>query len=184
MSEHYTPSASIEEKLQVNRAGRITRGQRTPIIIAALISTVGLICPATMLFSILASLTASPTLLRASTFGAAAWIFLGIISFISFLLFGAILYVNARMFLPEALNPRPVKWEKAPLKIKLAERERPEMPLSYIVGDYSFAPFVAPEEIPLERDREYVVYYTPRSRLLLSIAPTDQDESKNWLPEF
>jgi hypothetical protein len=184
MTEHYTPSPSIEEKLLVNRAGKLTRGQRTPIIIAAFISTIGLICPATMLFTILASLTASPTLLRASTFGAVAWIVLGIVSLISFVFLGAVLFVNARMFLPEAFNSRPVRWEKAPLKLKLAERERPEMPLSYIIGDYSFAPFVAPEEVPLERDREYIVYYTPRSRLLLSIAPTDQKQSEDWLPTF
>ena len=184
MSEHYVPSPSIEEKLKVNRTGHLTRGQRTPIIVAAFVSTAGLICPATMLFAILASLTASPALLSASTFGAVAWVVLGIISLISFLFFGAVLFVNARMFLPEAFSPRPVKWEKAPLQLKLSERERPEMPLSYIVGDYSFAPFVAPDEIPLERDREYIVYYTPRSRLLLSIAPTDQEESTNWLPEF
>lgn len=155
-----------------------------PIIIAAFLSTVGLLCPATMMFAVLASLTASPALLSASTFGAVAWVVLGLVSLISFLFFAAVLFVNARMFLPEAFSSRPVKWEKAPLELKLTERERPEMPLSYIVGSYSFAPFVAPEEIPLERDREYIVYYTPRSRLLLSIAPTDQEESANWLPEF
>jgi hypothetical protein len=32
--------------------------------------------------------------------------------------------------------------------------------------------------------REYIVYYSSRSRLLLSLAPTDQPESDEWLPQF
>lgn len=182
MPDHYQPSPDIAQKLSLNRAGRITSGQRLPLIIAAIVSTVGLICPLTMLFSIVASLGAG-SILVASTFGWIMWVLLGIGSLLSFLFLAAVLFVNARMFVPEALNPSPVKWSRAPLKIHLAERERPEMPFTYIIGDYSFAPFIPPEEVPLERDREYIVYYTPRSRLLLSIAPTDQAESVNWLPE-
>jgi hypothetical protein len=34
----------------------------------------------------------------------------------------------------------------------------------------------------LQVGREYIVYYSARSRLLLSIAPADQPESTHWLP--
>ena len=47
------------------------------------------------------------------------------------------------------------------------------MPFSYIVGDYSFSPFLVPSEIKMEKGRHYTVYYTAHSRIFLSIESSD-----------
>jgi hypothetical protein len=93
-----------------------------------------------------------------------------------------ILGVNVAMFVPEAFSKSPVRWSQGILEIKEASRERPEMPFVYILGDYSFAPFIPPNEVPMQVGRAYIVYYAARSRMFLSIAPIDQLESKAWLP--
>lgn len=174
---HYTPSPQMADKLTANRQGLLTPTQRAPIIIAAIVTGVGLI--GFSLFGIVALWGFVQTLQYSGFFG------LGLICLtggsLSFLII--VFWVNANMFVPESLNQKPVRWERGKLKIKMASRERPEMPFSYIVGDYSFAPFVAPFEVPLEKGREYIVYYTARSRLLLSLAPLDQSNSQDWLPD-
>lgn len=173
---HYTASPQMADKLSVNRRGELTPTQRAPIVVAAIVTGVGLI--GLTLFGAVALWGFVQSLQYSGFFG------LGLICLtgasLSFLVI--VFWVNARMFVPESLNRHPVRWERGNLKIKMASRERPEMPFSYIVGKYSFAPFVAPDEIPLEKGREYIVYYTARSRLLMSIAPLDQPESKDWLP--
>jgi hypothetical protein len=173
---HYTPSAQMAEKLAANRTGQLTRAQRIPIVIAGLVSSIGLLCPLTVLISSVGIALQGPL------GGAVGAILLGLM-FLSFSFLAGVLWVNARMFLPEALSKTPARWQRGALQIRMASRERPEMPFSYIIGSYSFAPFVPPSEVPLQTGREYVVYYAGRSRVFLSIAPTDQPESKKWLPK-
>ncbi|MCQ3930464.1 MAG: hypothetical protein DPW16_08375 [Chloroflexi bacterium] len=174
-SYHYTPSSQMAEKLTMNRQGKMTRLQRSPIVIAALVSSIGFICPATMLA------TGIGLILRGPSGGILSYFFY-FMMFLSFFFLAGVLWTNASMFLPETFSKKPVRWQRGPLEIKMASRNRPEMPFSFIIGSYSFAPFVVPSEVPMNTGREYIVYYSARSRLLLSIAPTDQPESKNWLP--
>ena len=47
------------------------------------------------------------------------------------------------------------------------------LPFSYIIGNYSFAPYIAPGDVPMRVGAPYVVYYAARSRLLLSLAALD-----------
>lgn len=174
---HYTPSSQMADNLATNRAGHLTKNQKAPILAAAFITGIGLSCSliflATTIYGFLETVNV------AGIFG---WIMLiftgGSISFLT-----VVLWVNARMFIPESLSKSPVKWQLGTLEIKMASRERAEMPFSYIIGNYSFAPFVVPDEVPMQKGREYVVYYTSRSRLLLSIAPTDLPQSNEWIPK-
>lgn len=177
--KHFTPSETAMEKLAANRAGQLTQIQRTPLMIAAVTAAIGFLCPAAFFIgNIIGFVTGAETFGMAGLLG---W-FLLCGMYMSMFALGVILWVNVTMFLPEALSKNPVRWEKGILEIRMATRERPEMPFSYIIGSYSFAPFVAPNDVPMQIGREYIVYYTARSRLLLSMAPTDQPESENWLP--
>lgn len=179
---HYAPSADIAQKIAVNRTGKLTPKQRTPIMIAGVMSSGGLLCAFTMFLSFFSGGVLSGSFLLGSLTSQILFGLMWLGGMLSFLFLLGVTGVNASMFLPEIISPKPVKWERGILEIKLSERERPEMPFSYIIGSYSFAPFIAPDEVPLEKGREYIVYYSARSRLLLSIAPTDQDESNEWLP--
>ncbi len=175
--EHYTPSPQMADKLAANRQGKLTKSQRTPVTIAALFTGCGL--SGALIFTAFVVWGFVRTVAETGIFGWAMFCFTAL----SLLFLVAVLWVNARMFIPEALNETPVRWQRGKLEIQMASRERRELPFSYIIGTYSFAPFVAPFETPLDKGREYIVYYTNRSRLLLSIAPTDQPESKKWLPK-
>lgn len=175
-TDHYTPSSQMADKLAANRAGKLTRSQRQPILIAALFSGIGLVIA--VVFGAIMVWGFAQTLAITGIFGGCMVIFTGL----GFVFMIIVLWTNSEMFVPEALSKSPVRWQRAPLEIKRASRNRPEMPFSYIVGSYSFGPFVVPEDVPMDKGREYIVYYTPRSRLLLSIAPTDQPESSGWLP--
>jgi hypothetical protein len=66
----------------------------------------------------------------------------------------------------------------------LTEGKRPELPFSYIIADYSFAPYVAPPDVTLRVGAPYVAYYSARSRLLLSIAALDAPDGAEWEPRF
>lgn len=179
---HYTPSPQIAEKIAVNRMGKLTSMQRTPLIIAGLFASGGLLCAFSMLLSFVSSIVVGGAFVSASLGGQILFGLMWLGGILSFLFLLGVTWVNASMFVPEAISPEPVRWERGILEIKFPERDRPEMPFSYILGDYSFAPFVAAEEVPLEPGREYIVYYTARSRLLMSIVPVDQKESSEWLP--
>lgn len=172
---HYTPSPQMAEKLATNRQGKLTRLQKSPIVLAALVSGIGFICPATMLVTGISLVLEGP---NAGIFSYAFYCML----FASFFFLAAVLWTNAKMFIPDTFSKNPVRWERGPLEVRMAARNRPEMPFSFIIGSYSFGPFVVPSEVPMNTGREYIVYYAARSRLLLSIAPADQPESKNWLP--
>ncbi len=174
--EKYTPSPHIADKIAANRQGLLTPIQRAPLITAALVSGIGL-----AIFSLI-SLIMLWGLIQTLPFTGFFGLFILFFSGGSMFFLVVVLYTNAQMFVPEAFNPSAVKWTRGPLRLKFAERERPEMPFVYIINDYSFAPFLPPRETPLEEGREYIVYYTPRSRLLLSIAPADQPDSGDWMP--
>lgn len=175
--QKYTPSQHVADKIAANRQGILTPSQRIPLISAAIVSGMGL-----AIFSIISAIMLWG-LLQTLPFTGVFGIFILVFSGGSMFFLVVVLYTNAEMFVPEALDPAAVKWTRGKLTLKFAERERPEMPFVYIINDYSFAPFLPPREIPMEEGREYIVYYTPRSRLLLSIAPTDQPESADWIPQ-
>ncbi|NDJ87084.1 MAG: hypothetical protein GYB66_14495 [Chloroflexi bacterium] len=174
---HYTPSPQMADKLATNRTGQLTKAQRLPITIAAIFTGSGflgmlLITGGTILGLI-------ETLEFTGVFGLITLFF----STAALLFILAVLWVNAQMFVPEALNQKPVRWSRGPLKTRKSARDRPELPFSYIIDDYSFAPFVGPPDVPLQKGRQYIVYYTARSRLLMSIAPIDQPDAEDWLPK-
>ncbi len=175
-ASHYTPSPQMTDKLLTNRAGKLTQSQRAPIMIAAIVTGIGFV--GLSLFGLLLVWG----FIQSLEFTGILGVGMLCITSASFLFLIAVFGVNAQMFVPEALSQKPIRWERGPLSIKMAERERTDMPFSYVVGSYSFAPFVAPAEVPLHKNREYIVYYTARSRLLMSIAPIDQPESEQWLP--
>lgn len=174
---NYTPSPQMTDRLRANRQGKLTDAQRAPILAAALISSVGL-----FVFGLIALITIGGFIATLGVTGVLGWLFMTFTA-LSFFFLIVVLWTNAEMFVPEALSRNPIRWERGKLKIKLASRDRPEMPFSYIVGDYSFAPFLPPQDVPMEKGREYLVYYTVRSRLLLSIVPTDVANIKDYLPE-
>ena len=175
--QYYTPSPQMADKLAHNRNGQLTKTQKAPILVAAILS--GIMLFIVSAFSLLMIFATLQTLAATGVFGVLMLLFMGG----SFIFLAIVLYTNAEMFIPEAIGSNVVRAERGKLKIKMASRERPEMPFSYIVGKYSFAPFVVPHEVPMEKNREYIVYYTSRSRLLLSIAPINQENSKEWLPK-
>lgn len=173
---HYTPSSQMADNLLANREGFLTSAQRAPIVAAAIVSGIGLvvmlIVAAIVLWGFIQAIQFMGWLgVCTSGFMAAAFLFILVT-----------LWTNAEMFVPETFNKRPVRWQRGILTIKMASRKRPEMPFSYIIGSYSFHPFLAPDEVPMQTGREYVVYYTARSRLFLGIFPTDQADSAQWLP--
>jgi hypothetical protein len=167
----------MADKLRANRAGKLTDTQRAPVLAAALVSGLGFIIFA--LFALVSVWGFAQTISVTGVFG---WVLMGftVLSF-SFLLI--VLWTNAEMFVPEAFGRNPVRWTRGKLEVKMSSRERPEMPFTYLIGDYSFAPFLPPQEVPIEQGREYLVYYTARSRLLLSMVPTDIRGIKKYLPE-
>jgi hypothetical protein len=98
-------------------------------------------------------------------------------------LFAGLIGVNIAAFLPEAFMRQPVKAARGSLTIHVSSRERPELPFSYIVGDYSFAPYIIPPDLEMRPGAPYVVYYSARSRLLLSLAALDAPDGTQWEPE-
>ena len=167
----------MADSLRHNSARKLTDRQRAPIIAAALISGIGF-----AIFSLFALISVWGFTQTLGVTGILGWVFM-LFTVLSFSFLLIVLWTNAEMFVPEAFSKHPVRWQRGRLRIKMASRERPEMPFSYIVGDYSFAPFLPPQEVPIDKGREYLVYYTPRSRLLLSIVPTDIDNITEFLPE-
>ena len=160
----FKPQPALAAQLAVNRAGRLSRMQRNSMIIAALVSSGGLLCVATMVLQVVVAVAAGITL------GGVGSLLFFVFFLLSFGFIGLTAYFNARWYIPDAWRGG-VETARGPLRIKLSDRERPEMPLSYIVDDYSFAPYVVPPEIPLDRGREYIVYYAARSRMFLGIEP-------------
>jgi hypothetical protein len=99
-------------------------------------------------------------------------------------MFAGLVGTNAYTFLLEALMRHPVKYARGPLEIRVSTGNRPELPFSYIIGDYSFAPYVAPPDVPMRVGAPYLVYYSARSRLLLSLTALDAPDAAQWEPDF
>jgi hypothetical protein len=163
MSFH--PTSKLAETLEANRQGRLTGSQRMMVMIGALFTAGGLTCMGVMFIQLVAAVIAG-----IMPQNILMWLFL-IITFAAFIYLALTLYVNARTFIPDLIGSTKVKSSQGKLEIRLPKRERWELPFSYIVGDYSFAPFEVPDDVPMEKGREYVVYYLAHTRKFLSIEP-------------
>jgi hypothetical protein len=169
----------MAEKLTVNRTGRLTASQRRTVLVIGVVALVFLLCPVTLLIQMLVILLAGDvpvSALGSVIFAALAALFM--------LLFAGLIGVNIKTFMVEAFMRQPVKVARGPLEIRITEGHRPELPFSYIIADYSFAPYVAPLDVTLRVGAPYVVYYSARSRLLLSIAALDAPDADQWEPRF
>jgi hypothetical protein len=170
---------AMAEKLAVNRTGRFTASQRRTVLTVGVVALVFLLCPVTLLIQMFIILLAGDV--PVSALSRVVFVALGALFM---LLFAGLIGVNVKTFLVEAFMRQPVKATRGPLEIRVTEGHRPELPFSYIIADYSFAPYVAPPEITLRTGAPYIVYYSARSRLLLSIAALDAPDAALWEPTF
>jgi hypothetical protein len=170
-------SPDMAAKLAINRAGRLTRSQRRTVIAAGTATGALLLCPLAMVIQM--GVLALAGDLPPVTVGGIVFFVVGAV-FLA--LFAGLIGTNAAMFLPEAFGRNPVRSARGPLEIRMTETKRPELPFSYIIGDYSFAPYVVPEDVPMRPGVPYIVYYSARSRLLLSIAALDAPDAAQWQP--
>lgn len=179
--EDYGPptpaSPEMAQKLAVNRTGRLTPGQRRTIVIAAIVTLALLLCPLALIIQVGALALSEGVTLSAGAVVA------GVLVLAFFAIFAGIIYANVSMFLPEALAARPVRWARGPLRIQMSSGNRPELPFSYVIDDYSFAPYVAPPDLEMRPGAPYLVYYSARSRLLLSLLALDAPDADRWQPE-
>lgn len=170
-------SPEMAEKLAVNRTGRLTPSQRRTVAVTGFVALALLLCPLALLVQIGALLLSEGVTLSAGVIVA------GVVVLILLVIFGGIVYTNVRMFLPETFAARPVRWARGPLRIQMSADNRPELPFSYVIEDYSFAPYVAPADVEMRPGAPYLVYYSARSRLLLSLCALDAPDADRWLPE-
>jgi hypothetical protein len=172
-------SSDMAVKLAVNRTGRLTPAQRRVALVAGLGALLLMLCPVALLIQMGAVLlvgdTPVPALGGVIVTGIAALLVL---------LFAGLVGANAGTFLPEAFMRRPVKVARGPLEIRMTAGHRPELPFSYLVAGYSFAPYVAPPDVALRVGAPYLVYYSARSRLLLSMVALDAPDAAQWEPGF
>lgn len=172
-------SPEMAAKLAVNRLGRLAPSQRRTVIVAGVVASALLLCPLAMVIQLVA-LIATSDVPAVTTAG----VIFTVVGVLFLLLFAGLIFVNARMFIPDALGARPVHFARGPLEVRLTEKKRPELPFSYIVGDYSFAPYVAPPDVEMRPGAPYIVYYAAQSRVLLSIAALDAPDAAEWEPQF
>ena len=172
-------SPEMAAKLAVNRTGRLAPSQRRMVMIAGVVAAALLLCPLAMVIQ-LVGLIATSNVPAVTTVG----VVFTVLGVVFLLLFAGLIYVNARMFLPDALGPNPVRYVRGVLEIRLTDKDRPELPFSYVVGDYSFAPYVAPPDVSMRPGAPYIVYYAARSRVLLSVAALDAPDAAQWEPQF
>ncbi len=170
-------SPEMAVRLAANRTGRLTAPQRRLALIVGLGALVIFLCPLAMLVQMGALLlwgdAPVPTLVG---------VVFTILGALVVVVFAGLLGVNALAFLPEAFMRQPVRFARGPLQIRITEGHRPELPFSYLIGDYSFAPYVAPADVPMRVGAPYEVYYAARSRLLLSLAALDAPDGAQWEP--
>ncbi|RPJ01753.1 MAG: hypothetical protein EHM39_02865 [Chloroflexi bacterium] len=166
-------------KLSINRTGRLTGPQRRTALIIGGIALLMLLCPVTLLVQMAGLLLTSDV--PVATVAGVVFLLLGALFLIIFV---GLIWVNVETFLAEAFMRQPVTVARGPLEIRVPERQRPELPFSYLVGDYSFAPYVAPPDVLMRVGAPYIIYYAARSRLLLSIAALDAPDAAQWLPAF
>jgi hypothetical protein len=169
----------MAEKLSVNRAGRFTSAQRRNVSVIGGVALLLMLCPLTLLIQMFGIIFFSdvpvPTL---------SGVIFSVVGVLFLVVFAGLIGVNVQMFLVEAFLRRPVRYARGPLEIRMTEGKRPELPFSYIIADYSFAPYVAPPDVTLRVGAPYVAYYAARSRLLLSIAALDAPDSAEWEPRL
>lgn len=166
-SQPFNPDPTLAAQIATNRAGKLTRSQRSTILVVVIACSLGLLIVAALFVNVMLAFMSGVPLGN----------IVGVLFFLFFALsFGYLaltMYFNLRGFLPDALTKQPIKQARGKLEIRMAGRDCPELPYSYIVADYSFAPFVVPYDVPLEVGREYVVYYAAHSRIFLNIEPAD-----------
>ncbi len=166
-------------RLAVNRRGKLTGAQKRRALLIGLGALSFALCPLALLVQMVGALLLTD--LPVPTLGGLLFTAVGVFFALLLLaLFGA----NAHTFLGEAFSRQPVRHAHGPLELRVSEGNRPELPFSYIVGDYSFAPYVAPAELPMRVGAPYLVYYGARSRLLLSMTALDAPDAEEWLPQF
>jgi hypothetical protein len=182
-SRHAEPvppaSPEMAEKLAVNRTGRLTPGQRRLVLVGGLVALAFLLCPLAFLVQMIVLAVMEGVSL--TSVGSLIFLAFGALFFIVFV---GLAGTNVQLFLADAFGRHPVKAARGPLEIHMSERERPELPFSYIVADYSFAPYVQPPDLPMRPGAPYVVYYMAHSRLLLSLAALDAPDADRWTPAF
>jgi hypothetical protein len=166
-------------RLSVNRTGRLTAPQRRLALVIGTVALAMLLCPMMLLLQMAAILTAGDV--AVPTLGSVIFTVVGGLFLV---VFAGLIWVNVSTFLAEAFMKRPVRYARGPLEIRMTERHRPELPFSYIVAGYSFAPYVAPPDVTLRVGAPYIVYYAARSRLLLSLAALDAPDAAQWEPDF
>ncbi|MBN1681172.1 MAG: hypothetical protein JW966_12875 [Anaerolineae bacterium] len=172
-------SPQMAAKLAQNRTGRLTRDQRRVTLAAIVVLGVMLLCPLAMIAQF-AALALTGMLPPATLFS----LILTVCGIGFMLLMSALVFANLRTFWGDTLSAVTVRYARGPLKVHMSEHERVELPFSYIVDDYSFAPFVVPPDIVMRPGAPYIVYYAARSRILLSIAALDAPDSADWQPTF
>jgi hypothetical protein len=166
-------------KLAINRTGRLTAGQRRVMLWAGLGAALLLLCPLTLLVQ-MGVLVASDRVPVVTTAG----LIFTVLGLLFVLMFAGLAWANVQMFVPDAFGRQPVRFARGPLGVHVSEKDRPELPFSYVIEDYSFAPYVAPDDVPMRPGAPYLVYYAAHSRLLLSLAALDAPDAAQWAPAF
>ena len=169
----------MAEKLRTNRTGHFTPAQRRKVFLIGGGALLFMLCPLTLLIQMFAIIFFSDV--PVPVLSGVIFTLVGVLVLV---IFAGLIGVNIQMFLVEAFLHRPVRCARGPLEIRLTEGKRPELPFSYIIADYSFAPYVAPPDVTLRVGAPYVAYYSARSRLLLSIAALDAPDGAEWEPTF
>ncbi|MFP4322971.1 MAG: hypothetical protein ACLFTK_11010 [Anaerolineales bacterium] len=169
--EPFHPSEDLAASLARNRAGRLTRGQRTAVTLAGVASSLAGLVVLLIMVSVFAAFFGGVRVTSDSPIAGLVSEIIGLFFLASFVYMLLTFYFNARWFLPDAFGRAPVATVRGPLQIRYAARQRPELPFSYIIGDYSFAPYVVPYDVPMQEGRTYVVYYARHSRMFLNIEP-------------
>jgi hypothetical protein len=169
----------MAEKLTNNRAGIFTPSQRRKVFLIGAAALLFMLCPVVLLIQMFAIIFFSDV-----PISTLSGVIFGLVGVLILIIFAGLIGVNIQTFLVEAFQRQPVRWARGPLEIRMTEGKRPELPFSYIIADYSFAPYVAPPDVTLRVGAPYVVYYSARSRLLLSIAALDAPDADQWEPRF
>jgi hypothetical protein len=169
----------MAEKLSTNRMGRFTPAQRRNVFVIGAVALLIMLCPLTLLVQMFSIIFLSDVPI--STLSGVIFSLVGVLILI---VLAGLVGVNIQMFLVEAFLRQPIRYARGPLEIRMTEGKRPELPFSYIIADYSFAPYVAPPEVTLRVGAPYIAYYSARSRLLLSIAALDAPDGAEWEPRL
>jgi hypothetical protein len=167
----------MAEKLGINRTGHFTSTQRRNVFVIGAVALLIMLCPLTLLVQMFSIIFFSDV-----PISALSGVILSLMGVLILIIFAGLIGVNIQMFLVEAFVSHPVRYARGPLEIRMTEGKRPELPFSYIIADYSFAPYVAPPEVTLRVGAPYIAYYSARSRLLLSIAALDAPDGADWEP--